>query len=78
MVKTIVTLKTNNQLTFHEKMVTDVNFSKHVKRQIGKHIKGSDDKSLSTALNKPIHIYHPGKLLQILQEKRYYQNYDRC
>ena len=68
--KPIVTLKAKNKLTFHEKMVTDISFSKHTKRQIGKHIKGTYEKSLSTALNKPIHIYHPGKLLQILQEKK--------
>jgi hypothetical protein len=71
MVKTIVTLnRVNEKLAFHKKMVTDISFSKHARRQIGKHIKGAYDKSLSTTLNKPIHIYHPGKLLQILQEKK--------
>jgi hypothetical protein len=69
MVKTIVTLNTvNDKLTFHEKMVTDISFSKYAKHQIGKHIKGSYNKILSNALNKPIHIYSPQKLLQTLQQ----------
>ena len=66
----IVTLKTNNQLTFNKTLLTDATFSKHAKRQIEKYIKGSYNKSLSTALNKPIHIYDPQKLLQTLQQTK--------
>ena len=70
MVKTIVTLKTNGRLTFHKKMVTDVNFSKHAKRQIGKYTKGTYQKELSKALNKPVHLYSPQRLLKTLQQAK--------
>ena len=76
MVKTIVTLKTNKQLTFHKKMVTDVNFSKHAKRQIGKYTKGTYQKELSKALNKPVHLYSPQKLLKTLQQAKIHRAYE--
>ena len=63
MVKTIVTLESNNQLTFNKTLLTDATFSKHAKRQIRKHVKGTYDKSLSSALNKPVHLYSPQTLL---------------
>ena len=51
-------------------MVTDISFSKHARRQIGKYIKGTYHKQLSDALNKQIHIYSPQKLLKTLQQAK--------
>ena len=51
-------------------MVTDISFSKHARRQIGKYIKGTYHKQLSNALNKQIHIYSPQKLLKTLQQAK--------
>ena len=70
MVKTIVTLESNNQLTFNKTLLTDATFSKHAKRQIRKHVKGTYAKSLSSAFNKPVHLYSPQTLLKTLQQAK--------
>ena len=67
-------LKTIKGMTLYKKdkkdMVTDISFSKHARRQIGKYIKGTYHKQLSNALNKQIHIYSPQKLLKTLQQAK--------
>ena len=70
MVKTIVTLESNGRLTFNKTLLTDATFSKHARRQIRKHVKGTYDESLSSALNKPVHLYSPQTLLKTLQQAK--------